>query len=102
VQGPRARLMTQIREPRKSKMRYEDSSFRRFFSHRALAALRAIAHLSSAESFSARAFPPFLPPSLPKLLCHNICVLIQAIHELGIEPNFCAEFRPAQKYPLNG
>ncbi len=26
--------------------------------------------------------------ALCKVLCHNICVLIQAMHELGIEPNF--------------
>lgn len=26
---------------------------------------------------------------------------MRAIHELGTEPNFCAETRPAQKYPLN-
>jgi transposase len=32
-----------------------------------------------------------------KVLAHNICVLVQAIHELGIEPIFCAEIRPAQK-----
>ena len=25
---------------------------------------------------------------LCKVLCHNICVLIQATHELGIEPRF--------------
>ena len=25
---------------------------------------------------------------LCKVLCHNLCVLIQAIHELGIEPRF--------------
>ena len=25
---------------------------------------------------------------LCKVLCHNLCVLIQAIHELGIEPKF--------------
>ena len=25
---------------------------------------------------------------LAKVLCHNICVLIRATHELGIEPNF--------------
>jgi transposase len=25
---------------------------------------------------------------LCKVLCHNVCVLIQAIHELGIEPTF--------------
>lgn len=34
---------------------------------------------------------------LCKVLCHNICVLIQAIHELGIEPAFCAEIPVAQK-----
>jgi hypothetical protein len=28
---------------------------------------------------------------LCKVLCHNICVLIQAIHELGIEPTFGAK-----------
>ena len=26
--------------------------------------------------------------ALCKVLCHNICVLVQAIHELGIEPVF--------------
>jgi hypothetical protein len=25
---------------------------------------------------------------LCKVLCHNLCVIIQAIHELGIEPTF--------------
>lgn len=34
---------------------------------------------------------------LCKVLCHNICVLVQAIHELGIEPNFCAQLGLAQK-----
>lgn len=34
---------------------------------------------------------------LAKVLCHNICVLIQAVHELGIEPNCCAEISLAQK-----
>jgi transposase len=34
---------------------------------------------------------------LCKVLCHNICVLIQSVHELGIEPNFCAETAVAQK-----
>jgi transposase len=38
---------------------------------------------------------------LAKILCHNICVLIQAIHELGIEPNFCAQLGLAQKLALN-
>lgn len=29
--------------------------------------------------------------ALCKVLCHNICVLIQAIYELGIDPAFCSE-----------
>ncbi len=33
--------------------------------------------------------------ALCKVLCHNICVLIQAMHALGLEPNFGAESRPA-------
>ncbi len=37
---------------------------------------------------------------LCKVLCHNICVLVQSIHELGIEaPTFCAESSVAQKVP---
>ena len=34
---------------------------------------------------------------LCKVLCHNICVLIQAVHELGVEPIFCADIGLAQK-----
>ncbi len=26
--------------------------------------------------------------ALCKVLCHNVCVLVQATHELGIEPAF--------------
>ncbi len=26
--------------------------------------------------------------ALAKVLCHNLCVLVQAMHELGIEPAF--------------
>jgi transposase len=29
--------------------------------------------------------------ALLKMLCHNICVVIQSIYELGIEPIFWAE-----------
>ena len=36
--------------------------------------------------------------ALCKVLAHNICVLVQAMHELGIEPIFCAEIQPAQKF----
>lgn len=28
---------------------------------------------------------------LCKIICHNICVVIQEMHELGIEPDFHAE-----------
>ena len=31
---------------------------------------------------------------LCKVLCHNLCVIIQAIHELGIEPKFYTEKTP--------
>ncbi len=34
---------------------------------------------------------------LCKLLAHNICVLIQSIYELGIEPTLCTESAVAQK-----
>jgi hypothetical protein len=27
---------------------------------------------------------------LCKILCHNLCCLIQAMHELGIKPDFAA------------
>lgn len=36
---------------------------------------------------------------LCKVLCHNLCVLIQSIYELGIEPTFWAEGAAAQKVP---
>jgi hypothetical protein len=26
---------------------------------------------------------------LLKILCHNVCVVIQEMYELGIEPDFC-------------
>ena len=34
---------------------------------------------------------------LCKVLCHNICVLIQSIYELGLEPTFWAEMPVAHK-----
>ena len=34
---------------------------------------------------------------LCKVICHNLCVLIQSIYELGIEPTFWAESAVAQK-----
>ena len=38
---------------------------------------------------------------LAKVLCHNLCVLIQSIYELGIEPTFWAESAPAQEVGLS-
>ncbi|MGH6664914.1 MAG: transposase [Pseudolabrys sp.] len=38
---------------------------------------------------------------LAKVLCHNICCLIQESHELGIDTVFWAESSPAQKQVLN-
>lgn len=35
--------------------------------------------------------------ALCKILCHNICVLIQSMFEFGIVPTFCAEISVAQK-----
>lgn len=34
---------------------------------------------------------------LCKVLCHNICVLIQSMYELGIQPTFCTEMANVQK-----
>lgn len=33
--------------------------------------------------------------ALCKVLCHNICVLIQSVFELGIAPTFCGEIEVA-------
>lgn len=38
---------------------------------------------------------------LCKILCHNICVLIQSIYELGLEPTFWAETSDAQEVIQN-
>jgi transposase len=35
--------------------------------------------------------------ALMKVLCHNICRLIHAMYELGVEPTFCEELPPSQK-----
>jgi len=37
---------------------------------------------------------------LCKVLCHNLCVLIQSIYELGIEPTFWADGTVAQQRPV--
>jgi hypothetical protein len=36
------------------------------------------------------------------MLCHNICRLIHAIYELGLQPTFCADLSPAQQPGLTG
>jgi len=38
---------------------------------------------------------------LCKVLCHNLCVLVQSIYELGIAPTFWAESTVAQERQLN-
>lgn len=38
---------------------------------------------------------------LCKIICHNICCLIQESHELGIDTTLWAETSPAQKLPIN-
>ncbi len=38
---------------------------------------------------------------LCKIICHNICCLIQESHELGIDTTFWAETSPAQEVTLN-
>jgi hypothetical protein len=38
---------------------------------------------------------------LCKIICHNICCLIQESHELGIDTAFWAETSPAQKAGAN-
>ena len=49
------------------------------------------------DSVRSTSDPGQINEALCKVLCHNICVLVQAIHELGIEPTFCAESSVAQK-----
>ena len=36
---------------------------------------------------------------LLKILCHNICVVIQSMYELGIEPTLWAKTQSTQKVP---
>jgi len=38
---------------------------------------------------------------LAKFVAHNICVLIQSMHEFGIDPSFWAENASAQKVEQN-
>lgn len=36
---------------------------------------------------------------LLKVLCHNICCVIQSMYELGVEPTFWAKVRPKGEPP---
>jgi transposase len=38
---------------------------------------------------------------LAKCLCHNLCCVIQSMHEFGIDPTFRAESSVAQKVGVN-
>ena len=40
------------------------------------------------DSVRAKSYHGQVNEILLKVLCHNICVLIQAIHEIGVTPNF--------------
>ena len=37
---------------------------------------------------------------LCKVLCHNICCLIQSMYEFGVDPTFCAQIQGAQEVAL--
>src|SRR5215213_8087749 len=37
---------------------------------------------------------------LCKVLCHNICLLVLAMHDLGIEPNFGSKANCGSEIPL--
>ncbi len=48
------------------------------------------------DSVRSRRDTAMVNEALAKVLCHNVCVVIQAIHELGISPTFCAQTAPTQ------
>jgi len=47
------------------------------------------------SSVRAKAFPAQINEVLLKCLCHNLSVLVHAIHELGIEPSFWSRMEAA-------
>ena len=46
-------------------------------------------------SVRAKAFPARVNEMLLKCLCHNLSVLVHAIHEFGIEPSFWSRLEAA-------
>jgi len=71
-----------------------------FFDHRFSAAFFAISFLRSGDSYFSAKFGDALRSrteraqineALCKVLCHNICCLIQSMFELGLKPKFYAE-----------
>jgi len=44
-------------------------------------------------SVRAKAFPAQVNEVLLKCLCHNLAVLVHAIHELGLAPSFWARMK---------
>lgn len=57
--------------------------------------------IDGGPDFSAQADVTMVNEVLCKIICHNICVLIQESHELGISTAFWAETSPAQEVPVN-
>jgi hypothetical protein len=43
------------------------------------------------ERIRSKSYQAQVNEALCKVLCHNICCLIQSIYELGIEPTFWTE-----------
>lgn len=51
------------------------------------------------ENLRSKTFTAQVNEALCKVLCHNICVLIQSMYEHGIDITFCAKPPSAQKVP---
>lgn len=49
------------------------------------------------DSIRAKTYTAQVNELLCKVLCHNLCVLVQAIYELNVEPVFWADAAPAQE-----
>jgi hypothetical protein len=47
--------------------------------------------LCNLSNWGATGIPNQINEALCKVLCHNLCVVIQSVHELGIETNFSTE-----------
>jgi transposase len=38
---------------------------------------------------------------LAKFVCHNLCCVVQSMHEFNVDPNFSADSLPAPKWSMN-